>query len=58
MNKVWKNAEIEELQLSATAAHPPVPDNYDGVLNADGSVQSGIKGNGSGSCHEITIAQN
>ncbi|MBR3579554.1 MAG: hypothetical protein IKN95_00980 [Lachnospiraceae bacterium] len=56
MSKEWKNAEIEELQLTATAANPPVPNNYDGVLNADGSVQSGVKGWGSGSHHEIVIA--
>ena len=54
MKKEWKNAEIMDLEVVATAQNPPVPFMFDGVLNADGSEQSGL-GKASGAEETIKV---
>lgn len=54
MKKEWKKADIKEMDVVATAQNPPVPYHFDGVLNADGSEQSGL-GKASGAHEQIKV---
>lgn len=54
MKKEWKKAEIMDIEVVATAANPPVPFKFDGVINADGTEQSGL-GKASGAIETITV---